>query len=97
MPDAGPELAREVAKDAQWNPAAKATLEATGPQSLANLLNRFGVSSEHAPEVLFLTAVTTIAAGHMMLSSKLDRMAAKAEPEKPPVEKKPPEIQHAPA
>ena len=69
-------LAQMVATDAPWNPAAKVTLIETGPEVTARMLNRVGISGEHAPEVAFLVAAGSIIAGRMLLSGKLDEMLA---------------------
>lgn len=77
-------VAREVAKDAPWNPAAKASLIASGPLCAAEVLDEIGIGQERAHWVVLLIAAGSIYAGHVALAAKLaeleGRQAAEAKP-----------------
>lgn len=69
-----PALVAEVKKDAAWNPMAKATVIAQGPQQFAELMNSLGVDAKHAGIAIFGSAVTAIWLGHKQLLARLEEM-----------------------
>jgi hypothetical protein len=82
-----PDLVRVVEKDAAWNPAAKATLQAAGPVACAKWLTRSGIGAENAPEVALAVAVGGILASRLLVVAELRRQSG----EKPaPVPAAPP-------
>lgn len=70
-------IAKEVARDAWWNPAAKAGLIASGPQCAAELLNELGVGQDKAHWVAFLIASGSIYSGRAILVAKLAELEGK--------------------
>lgn len=80
-------VAQQVAQDAQWHPAAKTGIIASGPQCAAELLNELGVGQDKAHWVAFLVASGSIYAGRALLVAKLSELEAaraKAAPAAPP-------------
>jgi hypothetical protein len=71
-----PTIAAEVAKDATWNPLSKMAVQNSAPEVIAKYLNKAGVSSEYAPEIILASGIAAICSGHMMLLSKLNTLAA---------------------
>ena len=79
------ELIKEIEADAKWSAPARKALEISAPQLSAKWLNKFGVSAENQPEIVFATAVTTILASHVLLLRRLDKLIAVANvPARPP-------------
>jgi len=68
------DLAKEVAKDAPWNPVAKATILTTGPEVAAKALTAMAIPAEHAPAVALAAAIVAIFSGRQRLDSKLDQL-----------------------
>lgn len=77
-------LVSEVRKDAPWNPVAKATVIAQGPQQTADLMNSLGVDAKHAGVVMLGSAVASIVVGHTRLMAKLEELAKRHAPPPPP-------------
>lgn len=73
-----PEIVREIEADAKWSAPAKKALELSAPQVAARLLNKTGISAENQPEVIFLTAISSIMAGQIMILKRLDKVSAVA-------------------
>lgn len=69
-------LAAEVTRDAAWNSAAKVGVIEAGPQCAAEMLNEMGIGADKAHWAALLIAGGSIAASHMMLSARLERMLA---------------------
>ncbi|MFN0066292.1 MAG: hypothetical protein ACKVYV_01525 [Limisphaerales bacterium] len=70
-------IGKEVARDAWWNPAAKAGVIASGPACAAEILNSLGVGQEKAHWVAFLVASGSIYAGRQLLVAKLAELEGK--------------------
>lgn len=80
--DAG--LVAEVRKDAPWNPVAKASVIAQGPEQTAELMNSLGVDAKHAGIVILGSAIAGIAVGHVRLAAKLEELAKRHGNQAPP-------------
>jgi hypothetical protein len=76
-------LVNEVAKDAAWNPAAKATVIATGPQVTAKVLNDSGISAEHAPAIALSIAIAGIWFGRKSNMAKIRQIVESHAPKAP--------------
>ena len=72
-------IVKEIVKEAEWNDVSKKALELSAPEVCAKLLNRTGVSAEHKDEIVLLTALGGILAGHMRLAKRLDTLIAMQE------------------
>lgn len=70
-----PPVVAKLEIDAAWNPLAKKGLETAGPEVAAKWLNYFGISSENAQELVLVSALLTIAAGHVLILKRLDNLA----------------------
>ena len=70
------ELVKEIGKDARWSPVSRKAVEIASPQVAAKWLNKAGISAENQPEIVLGTAVACIAAGHVKLLRKLDKIIA---------------------
>ena len=77
------EIIEDIKKDAAWNPVAKKAIEVSAPAVAAKWLNKSGVSSEHQHEVILVTAVSSILAGHVMILRRLDELVKKTNPPGP--------------
>jgi len=86
------EIIEDIKKDAAWNPVAKKAIEVSAPAVAAKWLNKSGVSSEHQHEVILVTAVSSILAGHVMVLRRLDKLVKKTNPPGPvkPANENPP-------
>lgn len=84
------EIVKEIEADAQWPADAKKALQLNTANVTAKWLNKLGVSAEHEPEIAFLTALSRVAGGHVLLLRRLDKLIALAnvQPAKPGEEKK---------
>lgn len=78
--EVAPDLVKMVERDAAWNPAAKATLLASGPVVTAKWLDRAGVGAQNAPEVALAVAVGGIIASRLMVVAELRRHAPQPAP-----------------
>jgi hypothetical protein len=69
---------------------AKKALQLNTANVTAKWLNKLGVSAEYEPEIAFLTALSRVAGGHVLLLRRLDKLIALAnvQPAKPGEEKK---------
>lgn len=72
------ELVKEKGK---WNVPAKVTLVDAGAETTAKYLNKFGISSEYAPEVKLGGAIVAIISGQWMLKGELEKIAAEVKAE----------------
>jgi hypothetical protein len=80
------ELRAKIEADARWNPVARKGLEIACPQVSAKWLNYFGISAENAPEIVLITALTSIGVARLMLLRRIDRLiAVQAAAAAPPV------------
>lgn len=77
------EVIGDIEKEGRWSKPAKSALELAGPQLAAKWLNKTGISAENQPEVIFGTAVATIAVSHMRLIQRLDALIVTAKPGNP--------------
>jgi hypothetical protein len=77
-------LVAMVRKEAPWNPVAKATVLAQGPEETAALMNSLGVDATHGRAVILAGAIGSIFVQHRMLLSKLEQMAKRDAPSSPP-------------
>jgi len=77
-------LVAMVRKEAPWNPVAKATVLAQGPDETAALMNSLGVDATHGRAVILAGAIGSIFVQHRMLLSKLEQMAKRDVPSSPP-------------
>lgn len=80
-----PELIDEIERDCKWADGSKKMLAESSAALGAKYLNKAGISAEYKDEVNFGVALTTIAAGQIALSRRLDKLiaAAKAVPSQP--------------
>jgi hypothetical protein len=72
------EIVAEIKKDAAWPADARRALQSTGGALGAKYLNKLGISAEYGPEIAFVTAVSRIAAGHVLLLRRLNLLIRKA-------------------
>jgi hypothetical protein len=77
-----------VEKHGRWSPTGRACLIKAGPLVVCKWMNKFGVSSEYAPEIQLVGGIVAILTSRSMLISKLDEMALKMEKEKSNAPKK---------
>ena len=70
-----PALGATVAKDAAWNPAAKAGLLAAGPQCAAEVLSEMGIGADKAHWAALIISAGSIATAHVILAGKLEQLA----------------------
>jgi hypothetical protein len=76
-------LVAMVRREAPWNPVAKATVLAQGPEETAALMNSLGVDATHGRAVILAGAIGSIFVQHRMLLSKLEQMAKRDAPSSP--------------
>lgn len=84
VPGAAADFPDTVKADAAWDGVSKSALETSTPRVLAKWMNRTGVSSEHADELILAAAVLKIGVSHSILSSKLDKLIKESKPAPPP-------------
>ena len=72
-----------------WPLAAKATLVQSLPELCVKWLNRFGISSEYAPELSCGVAIAAILASNAQLRGDIAKLAAEEKAAKERAEKKP--------
>ena len=79
------EIVKEIEADAQWPADAKKALQLNTANVTAKWLNKLGVSAEYGPEIAFMTALSRIAGGHVLVLRRLDKLIALAnvQPAKP--------------
>ena len=66
----------DIDDSAKWPDPAKKALAISAPQVAAKWMNKTGVSAENQPELVMFTAIGSIAASHMMVVSKLEKLIA---------------------
>ena len=82
----------EIERDCKWPDKSKRMLSETSGALAAKYLNKSGISAEYKVEVNFSIAVLNIAASHMAVLKRLDKLIAAANagtPASSPAEKKP--------
>lgn len=91
------ELVADIEKDGRWNEPAKKALAVAGPQLAAKYLNKTGVSAENQPEIVFGTALASIAVGHFRLVQRLNELIALSAVGQSSIKPAPPAAPIAPA
>jgi hypothetical protein len=84
------EIISEIERDSKWPEKSKRMLSETSGALAAKYLNKAGISAEYKVEVNFSVAVLTIAANHLAILRRLDKLiaAANVNPAPPPPDKK---------
>jgi hypothetical protein len=90
------EIVTEIERDCKWPDKSKKMLAETSGALAAKYLNKAGISAEYKVEVNFSIAVLNIAANHLSILRRLDKLIAAANVQPvpvtpPPAEKKSPQ------
>lgn len=72
----GPEIVREIAKDAEFPETAKKAVEKSLSRVAAKLANATGIGAQYKDETILAAGVVAIVAQQMKLEEKLDRLIA---------------------
>ena len=78
----------DITREAAWPESSRKLLLIACPQLAAKYLNKTGISSENAPEVMLATAIASIALSHTRLLSRIKAVGASANVQLKPEEKK---------
>ena len=79
-----PEVLAMVEKGAQWPSPAKATIESTLPEVIADGMTQAGIDPKYFPLVACAGAIGSIATGRALLNAKLDRLIAENQSKRSP-------------
>lgn len=85
LPDA---VVRQIATDAQFPAAFKASTSRHGPKAIAKTLNRFGVSAKYSDEGIFAFSILAILYQGWRLKAGLDELIERANKERKQREQK---------